>query len=125
MACVMRVLAKPELDNHIVLNELVVIMENFGVIDQQDEDDVDDYVPDTETESSVIHDKPDGGEAEEKGGSPGKEKKAGAEDDEQEKSGKDAVAGKKKEHKKRSYDLRNVSEKGVKILRKLARFLLK
>ena len=49
-ACLMRVLSKPELDNAIILNELVLIMENFGVMDQMDEDDVDDYIPDTETE---------------------------------------------------------------------------
>ena len=81
MACVMRVLAKPELDNHIVLNELVVIMENFGVMDQREEDDVDEFIPDTETEASVVHDKPD-----ENDGSPSKEEtKKG----EKEKSGKE------------------------------------
>ena len=32
-ACLMRVLSKPELDNAIILNELVLIMENFGVMD--------------------------------------------------------------------------------------------
>lgn len=45
----MRVLAKPELENAIILNELVLIMENFGVADI-DEDAEDDYVPDTEIE---------------------------------------------------------------------------
>lgn len=30
-ACLMKVLAKPELDNQIILNEFVLIMENFGV----------------------------------------------------------------------------------------------
>ena len=49
-ACLMRVLSKPELDNAIILNELVLIMENFGVMDQMDEDELDDYVPDTETD---------------------------------------------------------------------------
>lgn len=29
----MRVLAKPELDNAVILNEFVMIMENFGVMD--------------------------------------------------------------------------------------------
>ena len=29
----MRVLAKPELDNSVILNEFVMIMENFGVMD--------------------------------------------------------------------------------------------
>ena len=31
IACIMRVLAKPQLDDAIILNELVAIMENFGV----------------------------------------------------------------------------------------------
>ena len=44
----MRVLAKPELDNSIILNEFVMIMENFGVVDSPDGDDSDDYIPDTE-----------------------------------------------------------------------------
>ena len=33
VACLMRVLAKPELDNAVILNEFVMIMENFGVMD--------------------------------------------------------------------------------------------
>ena len=45
----MRVLAKPELENAIILNELVLIMENFGVADL-DEDAEDDYIPDTEVD---------------------------------------------------------------------------
>ena len=35
-ACLMKVLSKPELENHIILNELVLIMENFGVPDNLD-----------------------------------------------------------------------------------------
>jgi hypothetical protein len=31
IACLMRVLAKPELDDAIILNEFALIMENFGV----------------------------------------------------------------------------------------------
>ena len=31
VACLMRVLAKPELENKIILNEFALIMENFGV----------------------------------------------------------------------------------------------
>jgi hypothetical protein len=30
VACLMRVLAKPELENKIILNEFALIMENFG-----------------------------------------------------------------------------------------------
>lgn len=44
----MRVLAKPELDNSVILNEFVMIMENFGVMDQMDADESDDYISDTE-----------------------------------------------------------------------------
>ncbi len=53
-ACLLRVLAKQELENAIILNEFVMIMENFGVIDggYEDEDDDDDYVPDEDTEAS-------------------------------------------------------------------------
>lgn len=37
-ACLLRVLAKPELDNAIILNEFTMIMENFGVPDIYDEE---------------------------------------------------------------------------------------
>lgn len=44
-ACLLRVLAKPELENAIILNEFIMIMENFGVIDAyEDDDDDDDYI---------------------------------------------------------------------------------
>ena len=43
----MRVLAKPELDDAVILNEFVMIMENFGLADLLD-DDEDDHIPDTE-----------------------------------------------------------------------------
>jgi hypothetical protein len=33
VACLMRVLTKPNLENAILLNELIVIMENFGISD--------------------------------------------------------------------------------------------
>lgn len=49
-ACLLRVLTKPELDSAIILNELILIMENFGVIDNFDDDDEDDYEPDEEEE---------------------------------------------------------------------------
>lgn len=54
-ACLLRVLAKPELENAIILNEFTMIMENFGVPDtyddEEDDDDVDDYIPDDEEEN--------------------------------------------------------------------------
>lgn len=34
VACLMRVLTKPELENAIMLRELIVIMENFGIYDE-------------------------------------------------------------------------------------------
>jgi hypothetical protein len=46
------VLTKAELENAIILNELILIMENFGVIDNYDEDEEEenDYEPDDEEE---------------------------------------------------------------------------
>lgn len=90
----MRVLSKAELDNGIILNELVLIMENFGVADG-DEDAEEDYIPDTETDS--------------------------VRGDEPTEEGKDS----KKAAKKRTYDIKKIDEKGMKILKKLARFLLR
>lgn len=50
-ACLLRVLTKPELESAIILNELILIMENFGVVDNyEDDDDEDDYMPDEEEE---------------------------------------------------------------------------
>jgi len=51
-ACLLRVLNKPELENAIILNELVLIMENFGVIENFDDDDDDDYEDDEESKKS-------------------------------------------------------------------------
>lgn len=34
----MRVLTKPNLENAILLKELVIIMENFGIYDEEEED---------------------------------------------------------------------------------------
>ena len=77
-ACLMRVLAKPELENMIILNEFALIMENFGVplIDGSTLSEEEDYTPDDS-------DKP------------------------------------------RSYDLKNLDEEGLNILRSVARHLLK
>ena len=62
-------------DNAIILNELVLIMENFGVMDQLDDDELDDYIPDTETdvEKSVTEDKETGEKEEKKGEKEAKE----------------------------------------------------
>jgi hypothetical protein len=47
-ACLMRVLAKPELGNAIILNEFALIMENFGVplVDSTINNEDDEYTPD-------------------------------------------------------------------------------
>ena len=45
-ACLMKVLAKPELENAIILNEFVLIMENFGIPPIVEEDEAEnDYAP--------------------------------------------------------------------------------
>lgn len=50
-ACLMKVLAKPELDNSVILNEFVLIMENFGVPVLAEEDEYEnDYIPDSDIE---------------------------------------------------------------------------
>lgn len=52
-ACLMKVLAKPELDNAVILNEFVLIMENFGIPALVEEDEYEnDYFPDTEDEQA-------------------------------------------------------------------------
>ena len=88
----MKVLAKPELDNHIILNELVLIMENFGVHDNLDDDEEDDYIPDTDGEGS---------------------------------NKENDLEGKAEKEKGKTCTRENLDMKGVKILTKLARFLLK
>ena len=118
-ACLMRVLSKAELDNAIILNELVLIMENFGVLDQMDEDDADDYIPDTETEvNRSVQSLRTAGDAHEDSM---ERKKDG---DEGQEESKDAPQEKPKT-KRRAHNLANIDEKGTKILRKLARYLLK
>ena len=50
-ACLMKVLAKPELENSVILNEFVLIMENFGIPTLSDEEEYEnDYIPDSDEE---------------------------------------------------------------------------
>jgi hypothetical protein len=50
-ACLMKVLAKPELENSVILNEFVLIMENFGIPTLSDEEEYEnDYIPDSDAE---------------------------------------------------------------------------
>ena len=52
-ACLMKVLAKPELENSVILNEFVLIMENFGIPVEADEDEYEnDYIPDSDDNTS-------------------------------------------------------------------------
>lgn len=51
-ACLLKVLAKPELDGAVILNEFILIMENFGIPALTDEDEYEnDYIPDSDNES--------------------------------------------------------------------------
>ena len=100
-ACLLRVLNKPELENAIILNELVLIMENFGVIENFDDDDEDDYSKDDEEEKKDTESSPSKGE-----------------------EGKNEEPSKPKLKKKIVVDMTKFDEKAIKILRKIARFLL-
>ena len=110
VACLMRVLAKPELDSSVILNEFIMIMENFGVPDQ--EDSVDDYIPDTEQSVHSV--------AENNEEAKGDEEVAATTSKAKQEDTKDA-----KKKAPRQHNLANIDAKGLKILRKLARFLLK
>ena len=47
----MKVLSKPELDNAVILNEFVLIMENFGIPPFTEEEEFEnDYIPDSDEE---------------------------------------------------------------------------
>jgi len=97
-ACLMKVLAKPELDNSVILNEFVLIMENFGVpVVSEEEEYENDYIPDSEDEE---------------------EKEPVVEGDDKKKADKT----KKKNSIQIKFEV--LDEKGTKILKKLARFLL-
>lgn len=51
IACLMKVLAKPELDGAVILNEFILIMENFGVPAQSEEEEQEnDYIADSDSE---------------------------------------------------------------------------
>ena len=51
--CLMKVLAKPELDGAVILNEFILIMENLGIPAVSDEDEYEnDYTPDSDDENA-------------------------------------------------------------------------
>ena len=127
----MRVLAKPELDSSVILNEFVMIMENFGVPDSMEDDEFDDYIPDTEM--SVDQSAEDPMKKADKAKDADKKKEDEIfpkEKDNDKKEGIDAEVedykkDEKPKKKPRKHNLENIDAKGIKILRKLARFLLK
>ena len=111
-ACLLRVLAKPELENAIILNEFVMIMENFGVMDGDfEDDDENDYVPDEDEShnTSKAHDNQNDKDKE--------PYEAKTKDEETDKT-------KAKNKKKILINFELLQEKGKKIMTKLARFLL-
>jgi len=46
VACLMRVLAKPQMENAILMQELLVIMENFGIYEDEEGEEDDEIEPD-------------------------------------------------------------------------------
>lgn len=110
-ACLMKVLAKPELENAVILNEFVLIMENFGIPPITEEEEFEnDYEPETDTEKEAPKDL--------------EEKKAeNAELNElNDKLKKFGESKKIKNPLVIKFEV--LDEKGTKILKKLARFLL-
>lgn len=132
----MKVLAKPELDNAVILNEFVLIMENFGIpaLGLEEDEYENDYSPDTEDEAEEEKEKTAQRATEEQDAKAKKEdSKAedGKEGDEkvavelQEKHSKFAEDPKKGK-KQQAINIRfeDLDDKGNKILKRLARFLL-
>ena len=86
-----------------------MIMENFGVPDQ--EDDSEDYIPDTEQSEHSIAENIEEAKGDEEVAATTSKAKLEMKD--------------KKRKAPRQHNLANIDARGVKILRKLARFLLK
>lgn len=124
-ACLLRVLTKPELEGAIILNELVLILENFGVsdemIDDQDDDDLDDYMPSESEDQSKKEIQKELEQLTKEEEEQNKENGEG-----QKKSSEEKVQQKLDEMEKRriKLDFDLLEAKGLKILQKLARFLL-
>jgi len=54
-ACLMKVLAKPELENAVILNEFVLIMENFGIPPVTEEEEFEnDYIPSDSEQTDTV-----------------------------------------------------------------------
>ena len=54
VACLMRVLTKPNLENAILLKELAIIMENFGIFDNGEGNPDESYTDAPEAEESQL-----------------------------------------------------------------------
>ena len=131
-ACLMKVLAKPELDNAVILNEFVLIMENFGIPAIVEEDEYEnDYFPDTDDEAEALK------EEEAKKADEAKEKTGDGEENDPLTPSKDHLRPEPNEKLKKFAEIPKskkknpitikfdiLDEKGMKILKKLARFLL-
>ena len=134
-ACLMKVLAKPELDNAVILNEFVLIMENFGIPAIVEEDEYEnDYFPDSDDEAEAEAAKK---EEEAKKAADAVEKAAEGNDNEPMTPSKDNLRPEPNEKLKKFAEIPKskkknpitikfdvLDEKGMKILKKLARFLL-
>lgn len=115
----MKVLAKPELENAVILNEFVLIMENFGIPTISEEEEFEnDYEADSDTEKNKIAEKA------EKETLPEEEKKMESTElsDLNDKLKKFGESKKIKSPLVIKFEV--LDEKGTKILKKLARFLL-
>ena len=128
-ACLMKVLAKPELENAIILNEFVLIMENFGIPALVEEDEAEnDYIPDTDDEEEKKDtSKDEDKEKEKESESKAEDALSNSKDLRPEPSDKlkkfaEAPKSKKKNPIVLKFDI--LDEKATKMLKKLARFLL-
>ena len=111
VACLMRVLTKPELENAIMLRELIVIMENFGIYDDQEGDGNkgDEGKPEQQEEQSID---------ENEDPTPGR----AISGDNTPHDGEGSTGQKKKKKKKKGeaqFDLTQLDPKSIKILAKI------
>ena len=135
-ACLLRVLAKPELDNAIILNEFTMIMENFGVPDmpepgrggvpEEDEDDEDEYDDYIREEDYIMSEEEIKALEEKEAAAAGTEtdKKPTSENEGGENADKKTRLRSKPRRRKIVLNFEELDTKAHKILRKLARFLL-
>lgn len=118
-ACLMKVLSKPELENAVILNEFVLIMENFGIPPFTEEEEFEnDYSPDSDEEKRDDDAEKKEDEAKEEG----KEEMKSNLTELNEKLKKFGEQKKSKNPLVIKFEI--LDEKAQKMLKKLARFLL-